>query len=111
MLSTRVLLIAGLMVVFGVSSSGQPKGHTFRYWGAGGSLCGSWTGQRRGDDWFDSGQWVLGFVSATDRLTKGGLKRTDSDGLLGWIDNYCAEHPIERLAEAAQSLVVELAAN
>jgi hypothetical protein len=37
------------------------------------------------------------------------LKDEDWDGLIAWIDNYCAAHPLDKLDTAARSLVVELA--
>jgi len=31
------------------------------------------------------------------------LNGTDADGVWAWIDNYCQEHPIDRLFIAAEA--------
>jgi len=36
------------------------------------------------------------------------LKDEDWDGLIAWMDNYCATHPLDKLAKAAQALELEL---
>jgi hypothetical protein len=58
--------------------------------------------------------WVAGYLSSFNSLTDDPnipdfLKNEDWDGLIAWIDNYCATHPLDKLETAARSLVVELA--
>jgi hypothetical protein len=55
--------------------------------------------------------WIQGFITAYNfdvpgpsDLTKG----TDVDGLQAWMDNYCAQHPLANIADAAIALVDEL---
>ena len=57
--------------------------------------------------------WVAGYLSNFNSLTDDPdvpdfLKDEDWDGLIVWIDSYCAAHPLDKLETAARSLVVEL---
>ena len=68
--------------------------------------CGSWTAERRAQPYNAELAWVLGYIS---RATESGrLRKTDPDGIAGWIDNYCTQHPLERVSDAAYQLTVEL---
>jgi hypothetical protein len=46
------------------------------------------------------------------RLTTAGVglnaEGVDAKGLFGWIDNYCAGHPLDTVADAAFALISEL---
>ena len=59
-------------------------------------------------------EWVMGFLSAHNwhNANAGGpgdiASGTDLNGMLAWIDNYCAAHPLEKIVEATQALIVEL---
>jgi len=44
------------------------------------------------------------FGSGPSDISKG----TDIDDITAWIDNYCAQHPLDRFADAASALVIEL---
>src|SRR4029079_7554799 len=85
--------------------------------GYGNSSCGDWTSTRKmGVTWEMGarGRWVLGYVTAVNRFgafSSDISKGTDADGLWAWIDNYCAQHPLENLAEATDNLVLELTGN
>jgi hypothetical protein len=53
-------------------------------------------------------------LSAFNRLTDDAndpdfLKDEDWDGLIAWMDNYCAVHPDYKLETATRALAVELA--
>jgi hypothetical protein len=53
--------------------------------------------------------WLAGFLTAINASTPGLksiLSTTDIGSALGWIDNYCQQHPTENLASAAESLVM-----
>lgn len=39
----------------------------------------------------------------------GPLRDTDAEAVAAWVDNYCREHPLNNIREAAASLVDELA--
>jgi hypothetical protein len=58
--------------------------------------------------------WIAGYLSAFNSLTDDPatpdfLKDEDWDGLIAWIDNYCAARPLDKLETAGRSLVLELA--
>ena len=82
--------------------------------GHGNTSCGKWT-QARGDRGASStiyGAWLGGFISginmadpiARDDLSEG----TDFDGLLAWVDSYCAANPLDKVFTAAELLAAEL---
>lgn len=75
--------------------------------------CGYWSEQRRqttGRSQMWEG-WILGFISglnvfgANNGNVAPGLQ---ADGLLGWIDQYCSAHPLDRVTLAGFKLVDEL---
>ena len=88
----------------------DPRGPDgYRLYGDGGTSCGSLSNAS-----IDSAaretrlQWIMGFLSAHDRVNRAGFKVTDRDAIEAWIANYCAMHPSDLLHEAAQILVIEL---
>jgi hypothetical protein len=70
--------------------------------------CGTWLYRRRSGDFFDMGNWALGYVSGAAIFGDVGnpLGRTDSNGVLYWLDNYCASHPTEDLTGALNTFIV-----
>jgi hypothetical protein len=85
----------------------------FENLGIGNDSCGQWTQTRRevGYRWQAYMSWVQGFLTAYNVFTEGThdvTRGVDSDGLAGWIDNYCQQHPLDNLAAAAQQLTTEL---
>jgi hypothetical protein len=85
------------------------------YFGPGDKSCGSWT-ERHADTAiaavFD--MWLLGFVSGINTSETLSLNRpdilkaTDAKGIIGWMDNYCASHPLDSVMSAAIKLIGEL---
>ncbi|MFY3531313.1 hypothetical protein [Achromobacter denitrificans] len=55
--------------------------------------------------------WVLGFVTATNlvRPEKGQIM-TDREGIAGWLNKYCEQHPELTISEATIELVRALPA-
>ena len=49
---------------------------------------------------------MLGYVTALGGVA--GARDTDSPAIKAWVDNYCREHPLTLLHEAAANLVGEL---
>ena len=82
--------------------------------GGGSRPCGSWL-QLRSQAAPDSAvlqSWVLGYVTGVNanllsinQDVTGGMT---ADALFGWIDNYCAGHPLDSLARAAGALLDSL---
>lgn len=57
--------------------------------------------------------WVAGYLSNFNSLINGRdvpdfLKDEDWDGLIAWIDNYCAANPLDKLEKAARELELDL---
>jgi hypothetical protein len=84
--------------------------------GVGNLECGLWTQARQSGDVFAVWWktlilgWVQGFVTGynvygpqTFDVAKG-----SADAVAEWTDNYCAQHPHDNIAGAAQELIVEL---
>lgn len=79
--------------------------------GSGVTSCERWTTEKNGDPQFHVIQqsWVLGYLSATNTLMDEEILAShDSQGLLGWVDNYCKEHPLHSIYDAAVNLAIEL---
>lgn len=108
-----VALLLWPTVAGAVDHNGQ-----FKVLGEGSSSCGQWTKDRlEKESWaaLAKAAWLRGFITAhnfigggtgvwSNNLTQG----TDYEGIMGWVDNYCAQHPLDNIADAAQALVVEL---
>jgi hypothetical protein len=78
--------------------------------GAGAASCGAWSKPRDMDDKFKNSQWLLGFLSGINDANNGPdfLSHTDADGVIAWVDNYCRQHPLDHIVEAASKLATEL---
>jgi hypothetical protein len=83
--------------------------------GAGNLSCGAWKEHRSNHDELEASMksWVLGFITAENVwnvvLRHSAISATtDADGLFGWIDNYCAAHPLETVSAATLELSSEL---
>jgi hypothetical protein len=94
-------------VLLFAASSGSAQAAPFMMYGVGAESCGTWLAERKGTNWYNEGQWVLGWVSAAGNYT-GHLRKSDSDALAAWVDKYCREHPLDNLTVAAGHLVDEL---
>lgn len=96
-------------------SAGNALAQTKRVFGAGwSSSCDLWTQVRRTNspERGLSEQWVAGFLSAGNEIdlpdVPDHLKDEDFGRLLAWIDNYCREHPVDKLYQAVSRLEGEL---
>jgi hypothetical protein len=82
-------------------------GQTYQLLGSGAASCGSWTANRRirNDIALMQVSWVLGFLSgiADIKASTNPLRNMDSDGVAAWIDNYCRQHPIQEILDAAEA--------
>lgn len=72
--------------------------------------CATWTNNRKNRSSQLLEGWVLGFVSGYNVLTRGGSIASDvtAQGLLGWIDQYCAASPLDSVTTASFKLIREL---
>jgi hypothetical protein len=77
-----------------------------------GSSCGTWTAARKTSrDYFPMAAWVLGYLAGIASSTGEDLMRgIDSAAVDAWVDKYCAEHPLNKVSDAANVLADELIA-
>jgi hypothetical protein len=80
-----------------------------------GVSCGAWQEARRARNVQAIGQesWVLGYVSASNAFAVATtqndfLAAVDAEAIWAWLDNYCRQHPLEKLAKATDALIVDL---
>ena len=109
-----------LLVVGAVVVATSPVAHADVRYGLGHGLssCGAWTQARKmhNIDQVPMEHWVAGYLSEANLVgpdieapdIPDLLKGEDWVELTGWIDNYCATHPLDKLYTAANALVVEL---
>ena len=104
--------ILAISVSMRPASAVGPDGR-FSVKGPGGSSCGTWTESRKDAvAGANNVSWMLGYVTAYGRygwsLSSNVAADTDNIGLVAWMDNYCAAHPLEEIEDAAHALVLEL---
>lgn len=100
----RIALITVAVVLFGhTASSGQGE---FMVYGQGNLSCGRWTQLNKDRRDTHLYTWVVGFVSGAGSTRI--IAKTDSDAIAVSIDQYCAVHPLDNVAKAADVLVSEL---
>lgn len=86
---------------------------SFTILGHGVISCGTWTKDQADGSLSAAGEraWLLGFLTAFNLYGPGTSdvsSATDSNGLVGWVNTYCQQHPLDKMVTAAQALVVEL---
>jgi hypothetical protein len=108
------IVIIGLSVSLVAPRNASADVLQFMSIGYGSTSCGTWTAARKTKPWDTNiyRAWVLGFLSGYNGYYPTGdrdiSKGTDNEALMAWIDNYCAERPLDAIADAAQMLIVEL---
>jgi hypothetical protein len=104
-------LRAILIVISIVLMANQASAKKY-YLGAGGVSCGAWLETRKnGDDveTFQLQAWVQGFVSGVNATSQNDfLAAPDAEAIFAWLDNYCRQHPLEKVIEASHLLILEL---
>jgi len=75
--------------------------------------CGEWTADHRAKDAdalsLTDDAWLAGYLSAfTNWVDKDGITIPDAGARNGWVSNYCRNHPLDRIDEAADQLILEL---
>jgi hypothetical protein len=104
-------IIVALAIVLGTTFAATPAQtqNPVTGIGIGTESCGKWTQnkQARAIDWIVQGAWVFGYLTgamAYGNPTGDPLGGTDAEGILGWVSNYCAAHPLSHVYEAANEL-------
>lgn len=104
--SSKALLVTAALVT---ATTSLPASAAYVIFGHSNNSCGNWTSDQEKDSFSNLGyrSWVQGFVSGSGWV--GGIKYdTDSDGMKGFIDNYCKANPFKDVSDAAEALVREL---
>ena len=105
----RVGLVAIGIAIGALSVMGK---QAYTVYGVGTVSCGKWVAEKeQGTSASHKLSWVLGYVTGVGSFSddKFSLKKTDSAGITLWIDQYCAQHPLEDIVDAANKLVITLA--
>jgi hypothetical protein len=77
--------------------------------GPGATTCGTWTQDRKTDQYFSQLGWALGFISSYNHyMNKNIFGNADAQAIAGWIDNYCTANPLDTIYAASVELVREL---
>ena len=109
----RVGSVAAVTLVLCCVSALSPAADLTRpvIMGAGFRSCGKWKLGTH-DEQSEMQSWLGGFLSGLNTRGSVGhpdfLKTTDPDAIFAWMDKYCAEHPLAKLANAAVVLWAEL---
>lgn len=113
---TRIMLLAlGVMcaLTFNVGAEDPPLVLITTY-GTGTSSCGLWIQSHHDDESAVSitqhnvnRAWISGFVSGAGYAALK-LRKTDSAGMVTFMDQYCTAHPLDPMYEGARALVLEL---
>ena len=107
-----LLLVLSLPVLSPLKANQEVPAGKYPIYGPGQLSCGKWVEERAnkqnptvmGASMFG---WVTGFVSGAGAVGRD-MKLTDGAGLLVFVDQYCAGHPLDSVANAARKLVEEL---
>jgi hypothetical protein len=95
----------------GCAENAPPGPGQFTNYGPGTASCGTWLAEHgtpmQQMQHYVLGSSVLGWVTAAGYYGAH-LRHTDADAISAWVDNYCREHPLNKIQEAAAILVDEL---
>lgn len=83
--------------------------------GLGATTCQAWIGEERKTHFnFATQQWILGVVTAYNRLVHTGgniAEGRDLDDLMARIERLCGQDPSDNLAGATEKMIIELRSN
>jgi len=100
------------LTVMAMAICSPAHGQEYQSRGIGEVSCAVWTSHRRANSEVEGAlvAWVLGWLSsASYHGSQDLLVGHDNDALEAWLDNYCAAHPLEYVADATIALERELA--
>ena len=90
----------------------SPASYAYVNFGSGIGSCGSWIEARETEESNPKRAfqqtWFEGYLTGYGAATNATYKQNDVWAMFIWIDNYCRENPLEKLAIAAHALVKEL---
>lgn len=104
----RPLILAAVAFGLFAGGAGADDKATYTATGVGNYSCGSWTAARRTPqraEAFGDEQWVVGYLTGLASMGSSQgydpLRGTDAQGVWASVDNYCRDHPLESILEAA----------
>jgi hypothetical protein len=98
-----------LPIIFAFCTALPASADMVKTMGAGANAaCIKWLG-KHDKDWFQMGQWALGYLSGAARYseTLNPLEGLDADAVSYWINNYCQQHPLATFTAALDAFVHE----
>jgi hypothetical protein len=110
----RIVAAALAILAYSAQSSAAPdKTGVIVVLGYGLSSCGTWTSDHtsKASGSFAEDQWVLGYVTSFNAWgsgTNNASGDSDNTGLLEWVNNYCAQYPLNTISQASAALMVAL---
>jgi len=99
--------ISVLLLVFALT--GREAKSTVNALGAGLQSCGDWLSDRAKGNYFEMGNWALGFISGVAIYSPSyhPLEGLDSDAVAYWLDDFWRAHPTAQLVDALRVFIRE----
>jgi len=95
------------LLVLAISQYAEPKNINVYGWAA--ESCSSWTDAEQSSvNHPTQYQWVAGFLSGLSLDFSEEIEQTDIPSAVAWANNYCADHPSDKIMSAAEALAVQL---
>lgn len=104
-------LAAALVLPAWKTEAADKNGYTMI--GVGRLSCGQWSADKSANLGAHAVEqaWVGGFITAYNRYEWKGsdaTSETDGQGIMAWVDNYCAANPTKNIAAASEALMMFL---
>ena len=87
---------------------------SYEVYGYGVKSCGSFVQEKKNTNGVLYNAWVAGYLTAvnlTSPVLYSILGKTDINGAMLWLENYCNKNPLKNFVDAVQALVNELYPN
>ena len=107
------VMLPAVMLTSTICQAAPDQSGKFKNLGEGSASCGQWTQARDSGNSGAMVDWLQGFITAYNRYGPGPAdvsRGIDVDGFRGWLDTYCAQHPLSSIAHAAGDFIDELTA-
>jgi len=110
----RIIVLTMIVFTWFIDASSAQGPGTYDLKGAGIASCGTWTQDRLlGRDSVRASideQWVLGFIVGQEYVISADADKnytinTDSNGIFGWVDNFCQQNPTSQIVDAALNFI------
>ena len=114
MRAIKGVIVVVLILLAHSHANAQNAGDNEEIWvhGFGVFQCREWVDARAGRSQYSSEtmrMWFEGYMTAYNRYGSAtGFTGNGYTGIVGWLDNYCADNPLKILFEAAELLIIDL---